>query len=255
MQIITAKGYYRTGYPLYCKKCNKFFYGFRSRQLFCSNKCSNQGKNMANDLRIKFPPLPLEAEDAYILGLLITDGCVVNTKHQSYIKIVLQSQDSNIFDLLKNRICPTAKIHNRDGFSALQIGSKILVNNLKKYNIVPNKSRIVQYPSKIPPHLHRFFILGLMDGDGSWSNGFDKDGYKKATASFYGTEDMCQSIMDIVDKEIGKTFNGIYRDKRGKWLYRIHIGSIKRRNKFAHWLYDGHTLGIQRKRIIAIYTF
>ena len=251
----TKNGYYRTVYQNICCRCGKPFNGFSKMQKFCSNKCSNQDKNLIYDTRVKFPPTPLEPEDAYILGLLLTDGCVIDTKHQSYIQIVLQSKDADVLNLLKNRMCPTAKIHRIKNFQKLQIGSRILVKNLRDYGIVPNKSANAQYPSKIPQHLHRFFILGLMDGDGSWSNGFDKDGYKKATASFYGTKELCQSVMNIVNNELGKVFNGVYKDSRKKFLYRICIGSIKRRNKFAHWLYDGHTLGIQRKRIIATSTF
>jgi len=239
-----------------CEYCKTTFDARTAKQRFCSNRCASKVRNLAKDMRINFPPYPLLPESAYVLGLLLTDGNVMNTPHQSYVRILMKEIDGDVIEFVRNTICSNAKIAIKHGFCNVKIGSKILVNNLQQYGIVPAKSSITKYPPGIPDNLNNFFILGLMDGDGSWTNGFTKDGYARGIASFYGTKELCEDVMNVSHKMLAETiFNGPYRDKRKSFLHRICIGSIRRRNKFAHWLYDGHIFGMIRKRKIATFYF
>lgn len=117
-------------------------------------------------------------DKAYILGLLFSDGNIyINEESGHYIvSIKLQSSDSWILYKIKSLIGVKSKIHfyeeeGSEGTHKLQFGCKDMVNTLiSKYGLVPNKSKIIRADKvleHIPKKLHRHFLLGVFDGDGS----------------------------------------------------------------------------------------
>lgn len=170
-------------------------------------------------------------EKAYYLGLIMSDGNL----NEKRIEIVLKNEDSYILKRLANNL-------NMRGYSLgnkkngtqkrLSICSKHMVESLKKYNIVPNKTFIVDIPS-IDNSLLRHFLRGYFDGDG------------------YIGERMFSLV--ISSEKFLKSFElyyyNIFSDK-------IHIRKIKnsyyvdfyKRNKnFINFIYKNNNISLIRK--------
>jgi transposase len=109
-------------------------------------------------------------QKAYWLGFITADGGIVNsrltiklaTKDKSHLeKFVAELEtDQPIFDTISDRKGTLT------ASSYICISSKLIVNDLKKYGIIPNKSlREVYY--NCSSDLQRHYLRGLFDGDGS----------------------------------------------------------------------------------------
>lgn len=126
-------------------------------------------------------------EKAYLLGFLIADGCIrvehdsrQNNIHCVRLCFTNSIDDEEIITLIHKRICPNNKlqyVHNTKGAKnrkpqiIIQWTANHMVETLiNKYKILPNKTndKDFEFPfDLIPKNLHRHFIRGFMDGDGS----------------------------------------------------------------------------------------
>ncbi|MAG12308.1 hypothetical protein CL630_00660 [bacterium] len=111
-------------------------------------------------------------EMAYVLGFLFADGHVVtNPRGSCYIGFT--STDKEIIEKIKHTLHSNHTIGIRrknnpnwkDQY-VLQIGSKSVVQYLKRFGIVQNKSLAIKFPKNIPENMLRHFIRGYFDGDG-----------------------------------------------------------------------------------------
>lgn len=99
----------------------------------------------------------------YLLGLIITDGNI----YKNYLRY--KCTDLEIVNNIKNELESTHKIQNiitstKPAYS-LVVGNKEIINDLKLFDIYPNKTFNTKYPKNI--FYHRDFIRGLLDGDGT----------------------------------------------------------------------------------------
>lgn len=130
-------------------------------------------------------------EKAYLLGFLIADGCIREEKDYRYKDVKTtricfsnSEDDKEILDIIHSKICPNHKMiyyHNSRGAKirkpqyTIQWPAPNTVRVLKeKYKILSRKTydQNFVFPFEtIPENLHRHFIRGFMDGDGSinWS--------------------------------------------------------------------------------------
>lgn len=109
-------------------------------------------------------------EKAYWLGFITADGGIVNsrltiklaTKDKSHLEKFVGDleTDQPIFDIFSERK------GTLNASSYVCISSKLIVNDLKKYGIVPNKSLREVYYNCVSD-LQRHYLRGLFDGDGS----------------------------------------------------------------------------------------
>ena len=121
-------------------------------------------------------------EMAYVLGFLYADGNVVDAAKSArtqYIKF--SSKDKDILITIKKILQSDHPIYYRsphkilfkDGKTYesselfyLRIGSRKMFADLKKIGLVPNKSKIIRFPTTIPNKYLGQFIRGYFDGDG-----------------------------------------------------------------------------------------
>ena len=112
-------------------------------------------------------------EMAYVLGFFTADGNMLQHKNGGcYIEFY--STDKEIIETIKSTLKSNHKISLRDRSELnskwkkayrLQIGSKVMFNDLLKLGLVPKKSLILKMP-KIPSEFLKHFVRGYFDGDG-----------------------------------------------------------------------------------------
>jgi len=126
----------------------------------------------------------------YVLGFLYADGDIVdaiNSSRTQYIKFT--SKDRGIIEKIRSVLKAEHPIHSRPPHTSvdkygrlyrsgevfyLRIGSRRMFADLKKIGLMPNKSKVIQFPDKISSQYLGEFIRGYFDGDGSIT--FNKNG-------------------------------------------------------------------------------
>ena len=188
-------------------------------------------------------------EKAYILGLLYADG--YHNKQKNTISITLQEEDKHILDeinLLIQNTHPLIFVNNKKYKESWKNCYKLLITNyhmscvLEKYGLLQNKSLILKFPDWLDKSLQRHFIRGYFDGDGHIS----KQQYKY-NMSIVGTQDFCDGISTIIEKEL-QLFPHLYisslEEKSTRTLMLTRKNDCK---MFFDWIYEDASLFLKRK--------
>lgn len=141
---------------------------------------------------------------AYFLGLLAADGTVGN--NTNVVAIQLQETDKHILETFKKELNsnhPLSFINysekigpNRKNQWCFRVVNKKIHDDLIDKGIVPRKSYCLKYPTCIPEELHRYFILGYMDGDGNLAKG-------RRRITFTSTKWFCLGLQKILYEQLG----------------------------------------------------
>lgn len=195
------------------------------------------------------------ADVMYWAGFIAADGNIINnSKIRNYaLRIKLATKDKNHLQKFKKCINTTAKIIDlvcketinsnkcwKEAFSSyIVLYSKHLVSSLYKYNIVPNKSKIYEFP--ITLNNHKFinsFIRGYFDGDGSISF---KD--KRLRINFYGTQNCLNNIAKIINNNCEISLHNSFKNRT---IYNLEYNG-KEAVILAKWLYKDCNIYLDRK--------
>ena len=168
---------------------------------------------------------------AYLLGFITADGAIIG-KYNSSCAIEVHEKDKALIEFAQAQInpdamitkCFTEKKHNyRINFS-----SKQMCQDLKKYGIVPNKSKIIEkIPEElIPSDLLRYYFRGLIDGDGCIHiNG--------GISIYSGSEIFIKNVQECLVKLLNVSKLSIYHGT----TYFITWTKYSDRQKFYDFLY------------------
>lgn len=187
---------------------------------------------------------------AYFLGLIITDGCVHNTKgRQSLVSITLQDKDSYILDEFKKEIRSNKKITSDGrGCSELNILSNKMVQDLKKYGVQERKSFNTTFPLNISDTLYPHLIRGIFDGDGSASYYArpKRKSHVKAIRFCQANRDFLIAIVDKLYEQCDIAKIHLYQEKERLWsiAYRKDISMMK----LINYMYRDATIYLTRKK-------
>ncbi len=141
---------------------------------------------------------------AYILGFFAADGNLTLGKRGNHY-LEFTSTDPDIIQKIRHCLGSNHKITRRprkknqkDSFR-IQIGSKIIFQDLQKLGFAPNKSKTLDYP-KTPKRYFKDFVRGYFDGDGHVITGlYRKRGRKHPNRILYagftsGTESFLEKL-------------------------------------------------------------
>lgn len=190
-------------------------------------------------------------ESFYIAGFIAADGSI----NKNNLSIQLSSKDSahlyKIKELLQLegelQLIPPRKseinkrIINGGETILLRCNSSIMINDLKRFNIVPNKSKIYDMPDWLINHsLVNHFMRGYFDGDGSI--GFVKT---KLRWSLVGNVWFLEKYQNILEKNCNISHNKICIRKEG-------LGQLEYQGnivipKICRFLYNDATCYLERK--------
>lgn len=195
-----------------------------------------------------FETIDTEAK-AYFLGLIITDGCIHSAKGRSpLLAISLQEQDLYILERLKAELNINKKItFDGRGCAELQVYSKKMVADLRKYGIKERKSLCTILPQNIPSEFHQHLIRGILDGDGSISFYArpNRSCHVKAIRFCQGNKKFLEDIIEWLYEECGAEKINTYQEKDSLWsiAYRKNDSVIK----IINYLYSDATIYLERK--------
>ena len=183
-------------------------------------------------------------EKAYIIGLLMADGCIYDNK----ISISLVENDKHILEkinilLESNRplyfINLSNKNNNCNNQYRLTISNKYMAKKLISLGVFERKSLILEYPNWLHDDLFKHFIRGYIDGDGS----VDKT---RNAVSFLGTYNFCISVQNKIFELLGLKF-GMREEKRACNCYEAYIKNYNGVKTFLDYIYNDATIYLNRK--------
>ena len=134
---------------------------------------------------------------AYVLGFFTADGNLTLGNRGNHF-IEFTSCDKEIMEKIREVMGCTHKISSRERNKKwktsyrIQIGSKIIFNDLIKLGLTPNKSLTLKLP-KIPKNYLPHFLRGYFDGDGSITVGYFKKRGRKSKSLVVMTRFTCGS--------------------------------------------------------------
>lgn len=116
-------------------------------------------------------------EKAYILGLLMADGCV-RYRREGQCYLTLELIDKEIVERVQKELNSDSKIYeshrkrdyikNENSTYTFSVTDEKLCNDLAKYGIIPMKTKKTDWLTQdIPYDLRKHYLRGLFDGDGS----------------------------------------------------------------------------------------
>lgn len=226
---------------------------FRLKERF--EKYGFKVKNPKEGLNLNFFDNIDSEIKAYLLGFIAGDGCV----SEEGLHIRLAYNDIYIIKLLQKYINPTAEIkylplENQQDQVIINFYSVELVEKLKNYGIVKNKTYVSMYIPKMPKELIRHFVRGYYDADGTASFGIKinpKTKNTKGTTFKAAFTAHLTNLLEDVQKELDlcniNSSLKYYKNNKGNYYYSlvINMGSL---DLFENYLYQNANFYLLRKR-------
>lgn len=178
---------------------------------------------------------------AYVLGFIVTDGCVTGNQ------VAIAQKERYILDKIAevmNVTSPVRKRSNNGGKTTLftlNISRKEIVEDLANLGVTPRKSLTVPFPN-VPDEFLSHFVRGVIDGDGHVHH----KGYLISVIS--ASLQFAESLFTVFTE---RGYNSrIYIDKSGKTpYYRVFVSGKEDVRRLGEWLYaDCGDLYLTRKR-------
>ncbi len=190
--------------------------------------------------------LPLTPDESWLLGLLMTDGCI---KDNGTINLDLGDEDGvqyakQIIGFGNIRIVePYGRTKVR--MYHYQANSRNLANRLATFGLIPRKTQILAFPNPSDVSLPDF-IRGLWDGDGGWST--DRRDGALVTSFGCASEPFIHALRSITAEVTGSMAHLSPHPTKQYWQLRYY-GQYAR--TLARWLYDTPSLcHLSRKHLI-----
>lgn len=205
---------------------------------------------------------------AYFLGFIYADGNVSSNS----MSLGVRDYDIHILESFKSELesnKPIKHIYIKGGFNGkspntvthmvkYEMSGKNLIEDLKKYGIVENKTKIIKFPQNLPNHLIRHFIRGYFDGDGCFStyNTITRKNNKeynntKYEVSFVGTIDFLLAVKYHIEKETTSKCNNVlyqrYKDRQDN-IRSLKITGKRNVIPFLKWIYTDSNIYLNRKK-------
>ena len=124
----------------------------------------------------------------------------------------------------------------------LCITNKKLCNRLKELGVIEKKSLVLKFPKWLNKNLHKHFIRGYFDGDGSV---FMVEKYKRAGFSMMGTKDFITNCGKIIKENTGCNFSMNQCGEKNTW--NLSVDGNNQIEKVLKWLYENATVYMNRK--------
>lgn len=152
----------------YCLNCNVKFEVTNKNKLkkFCCRSCANsytQKRKFTEDESIYCNGL--NNFNSYVLGLIISDGCLSYDKSSKRYRITIALNDLEIIQILHDVWTPKKSIYKYHKSYSIISNNSFDINFIRQMGITERKSAITTMPS-IPQQYFGAFLRDIFDGDG-----------------------------------------------------------------------------------------
>ena len=189
---------------------------------------------------------------AYLLGFLAGDGNI--SKEYDAVRIELQARDKEILIKIKKllKINNPLRIRHKEKSTTIILNfyQKGLRQSLARYEILPNKSKIIKFPhNNLPNKLYRHYLRGLFDADGCISIS------KKRRQCNINVVSASKSLSDslhkiLLDNNIQNTLSIQKKKPFNTPLYKIAMltNSVNFQKIYKYLYKDSNNLFLKRKK-------
>lgn len=248
-------------YKYYCEKCKGEFETRKKEQRYCSKSCANSASSIKRKIEARsIFEQGLNEISAYILGIIISDGCLSYDNHSNRYRITISMNDFELVEYLRKTYSPDKKLYkyvNPKSINATYtfISSNMYdINFIKGLGINERKSLEVLLP-QIEAKYMRHVIRGIFDGDGSvYVNKTTSNGkqYEYVNASFTtGSEEFAENILSVLKSNCINAHK-VKDLRQGKNCWYVKVYAKSDVEKFYQYLYNGATLFLERKKNLFI---
>lgn len=232
----------------YCEYCNKEFEIKRghNNQRFCCKSCSVKARNpediglFGNNYNNKIV--------SYILGIILTDGCI--TRRGNRDTIVIGLNDKYMVEMIRDYVCPQKKIYKcGNGWQVIWRNEKD-VEILRSMSITNRKTFTTKFIMLEYDIWH--FIRGIFDGDGCvyYSRMHDKKYNRDYTYTCVTISTASITFAEGINKFLNDNNikSRIIRDSRDREMYYVKIMKQFSVELFAKYIYkDSGLWRLERK--------
>jgi Mor family transcriptional regulator len=179
---------------------------------------------------------------AYWLGFIFGDGCV----HKNTLHIGLQLQDKpHLAKFLKAidsedrpiRQYPNSGYGEGYDYAKVAVTNKKMASDLRKHNVVQNKTYNLVWPETLPVHLYPHFIRGKFDADGCLCIKNPKKFYFCITSFLpflFQTEEKLKPLVDV--NFLVSEFYSVKSSAGNLW-----VAGNRQIIKFIDWMFENHS--------------
>lgn len=193
-------------------------------------------------------------EQAYWLGFIVADGCILSESCETYrLGILLSRKDINHLKKIRDVLGSDAPISERVTYldktgkeypgANLRINNSHLCKSLMELGVLPRKSMNEIFP-ELPKHLRKHFMRGYFDGDGSFSFWKPENkNYNTCQMTIIGGESFLNDYVSQLNLLLG--FKPKVRPQGNAHIITLNglEGQI-----FMNWLYEDATVYLDRKK-------
>lgn len=234
-----------------CEYCNKEFTvkNGHVNQRFCSKSCGIMNRYTEDSGIFCREDLSDEIKD-YILGLIVTDGCIRKNGQNKTICISLK--DEELIKMIHDIACPNKKIYKDGNNRQVVWRTQKDIEYLESLNVAERKTYCIRMPKvKNPWH----FMRGVFDGDGCVYIDHIHDKKYNRDYEYVNISITSGSIEFINDMAMFLEHEGVHstivQDKRHNGVYKINIrqrSSVK--NMYEKMYENSGIWKLERKYII-----
>jgi hypothetical protein len=230
-----------------CENCGETFIvaaweARRRDRKYCSLDCHwEHQKSFVDETFFEKP----SAAMAYVLGLAITDGCILKrTSGTEFLSI--KSIDKDLLEKVKALMKSEYGVYDCGLSDAgntvwrIDIANEKIVRDVKKWGVHPRKTFTTTFP-KLPQKYHADFVRGVFDGDGGAYIYY----YPKVVATqvcILGTKE----LLDGVVKSVGLNTSVKPYRKISKIMFSAHAEA----KRLYDFIYYGDGICLERKKTI-----
>lgn len=196
----------------------------------------------------------VDTEDkAYFLGFIAADGSVNQRDGNcKVLSIHINKKDIDILEKFKKVLNYSGEFYyydKRPNMITMHCHSVKMVNDLLKYNIVRNKTKILEFPD-IPKKLINHYMRGYFDGDGCISIHADKRfGNKTGNINIVsGSYEFIEKYVDILVESADVKRNSIRDRKTNGRYFVIDWGGLTDVENIYNFLYKDAKTYLERKK-------
>lgn len=188
-------------------------------------------------------------EKTYWLGFITADGSI--SKRDNEISIGLSYRDATHLARFKSAIQSDGQTFiyytTVNGKAHLCCKHSVYSANMKtdlaRHNVVPNKSKTLQLSQMIPTQFESSYLLGIIDGDGSFY--MDKEG--QMHFNLIGSKLEIENIQSILIKNCNVAKTILRQEPRSKEMYYLNYGGNGVLSRIVKYLYANSPIRLERK--------